>query len=183
MTKTEIRNFIASQKTGMGMPILEANGFVAVKRLKRQQAYLNARKIGAYAPLPDEVDIARIMTDPERTFYIPAFDEERGVYRMARMGENFKRNRFGGVEPIDPVFAEESELDLILVPGIAFSHSGERIGREEEYYAELLPLYHALRVGICFDFQCMEEIPFDEHDQQMDLIVTESKCIEISYEE
>ncbi|VGO15543.1 hypothetical protein PDESU_04128 [Pontiella desulfatans] len=183
MTKDEMRSFIASQKTGMGMPILEANGFVAVKRLKRQKAYLNAKTIGAYAPLPDDVDIARIMTDPERTFYIPAFDEKRGVYRLARMGENFKRNRFGGVEPIDPVFAEEDEIDLILVPGIAFGHSGERIGREEECYAELLPLYNALRVGICFDFQCMPAIPFDEQDLQMDMIITESKCIEISYEE
>lgn len=183
MTKAEIRSFITSQKTGMGLPILEANGFVAVKRLRHQKAYINAKKIGAYAPLPDDVDIARIMTDSERTFYIPAFDEERGVYRLAKMGENFKRNRFGGVEPVSPIFAEEDELDLILVPGIAFGHSGERIGREEEYYNELLPLYNAFRIGICFDFQCMEEIPFDEQDQQMDMIVTESKCIEICYDE
>jgi 5-formyltetrahydrofolate cyclo-ligase len=183
MTKAEIRNYVASQKTGMGLPILEANGFVAVKRLKRQQAYLDARRIGAYAPLPDDVDIARIMTDPERTFYIPAFDEDRGIYRFARMAENFRRNRFGGVEPTNPVFAEENELDLILVPGLAFAHSGERIGREEECYAELLPLYHARLVGICFDFQCMETIPFDEQDLQMDMIITESKCIEIVYEE
>ncbi len=183
MTKAETRKFIASQKTGMGLPILEANGFVAVKRLRHQKAYLNARKIGAYAPLPDDVDISRIMTDPERTFYIPAFDEKRGVYGFAKMNENFKRDRFGGVEPVDPVFAEEDEIDLILVPGIAFAHSGERIGREEECYNELVPRYNALRVGICFDFQCMPEIPFDEPDLQMDLIVTESKCIEISYDE
>ncbi len=183
MTKAELRQYIDSQKNGMGLPILEANGFMAVKRLKRQKAFLNAKNIGAYVPLPDEVDVARIMTDSERSFYIPAFDEQCGVYRLARMGENFKRNRFGGVEPVDPVFAGEDEIDLILVPGVAFAHSGDRVGREEECYAQLLPRYNALRVGICFDFQCLPEIPLDEHDLQVDMIVTESKCIEISYDE
>jgi 5-formyltetrahydrofolate cyclo-ligase len=179
MTKAELREFVASQRRSMGLPIIDASGYVALKRMKRHEAYLSAKKVGVYAPLPDEIDITRIMAPSEQTFYIPALDEACGEYRLAEMHETFKRNRFGGVEPIDPIFAEKDEIDLIVIPGFAFSYSGERLGREEDYYNELVLHYNALKVGICLDFQCMPEIPFDEDDLRVDYIFTESKGLQI----
>lgn len=176
MTKEDIRKYIAGQKSSIGLPILEANSLSAVKRLKRQPEYINAKSVGAYAPLPDEVDITSAMTSPDRTFYIPAFDDNLGGYRLARMGETFKRGRFGILEPVDPVFAEKDEIDLILVPGIAFDKAGHRIGRGGGFYDQLLPLYNATRMGICFDFQYLETIPTESHDCMMDRIITESRA-------
>jgi len=180
MTKDEIRKQIAGQKSSTGFPILESHGLAAVKRMKQLPEYLNARTIGAYAPLPDEVDITPIMTDPDRSFYIPAFDEASNGYRLARMGETFKRGRFGILEPVDPIFAEKDEIDLIIVPGVAFDQSGRRIGRGGGFYDQLLPQYHAIRAGICFDFQCLENIPTEAHDCQMDLLVTNTKILKFA---
>jgi 5-formyltetrahydrofolate cyclo-ligase len=177
MTKEEIREYVAGQKSSMGLPILETHSLSAVKRLKRQPEYLNAKTVGAYAPLPDEVDITPAMTSSDRMYYIPAFDEELGGYRLARMGKTFKRGRFGILEPVDPVFAEKDEIDLIIVPGIAFDGNGHRIGRGGGFYDQLLPLYDATRAAICFDFQCLEKIPTEPHDCTMNLLITESKTL------
>jgi 5-formyltetrahydrofolate cyclo-ligase len=180
MTKDEIRTHIAGQKSSTGFPILETQSLSAVKRLKRQPEYINAKTVGAYAPLPDEVDITPLMNSTDRVFYIPAFDETLGAYRLARMGETFKRGRFGILEPVDPVFAEKDEIDLILVPGIAFDQAGHRIGRGGGFYDRLLPQYSAVRAGICFEFQCFEKIPTESHDCKMDLLITESKILKFA---
>lgn len=177
MTKEAIRKHIAGQKASTGLPILETHSLDAIKRLKRLTEYQNAKTVGAYAPLPDEVDVSLVMTNPDRTFYIPAFDEALGSYRLARMGETFTRGRFGILEPVDPVFAEKDEIDLILVPGIAFDKTGHRIGRGGGFYDQLLPLYNATRVGIGFDFQCLETIPREPHDCEMNILVTSSRTL------
>lgn len=180
MTKDKIRAQMAGQKSSTGFPILETQSLTAVKRIKRMSEYVNAKTIGAYAPLPDEVDITPLMTSPDRIFYIPAFDEDLGAYRLARMGETFKRGRFGILEPVDPIFAEKDEINLIFVPGVAFDQAGHRIGRGGGFYDRLLPQYKAIRAGICFDFQCLEKIPTESHDCRMDLLITESRILKFA---
>jgi 5-formyltetrahydrofolate cyclo-ligase len=177
MTVEEIREYIDQQQTGMGLPILEANGYLAVKRLKTRPIYHNAKKVGAYAPVANQVDITFIMTQEERTFYVPAFDEERGVYRFAEIGETFKRNRFGGIEPVDPVFVDDDEIDVILVPGIAFDEAGRRIGPEQDFYDELLPQYNAPRVGLACDVQRLKDLPVSDESARMNELVTESYAV------
>ncbi|MDF7800031.1 5-formyltetrahydrofolate cyclo-ligase [Pontiellaceae bacterium B1224] len=178
MTAEETRTFIKDRLTGMGLPIIEANGFLAVKRLKSHKDYIASKKIGAYAPLPDQVDVTHIMPQEEREFYIPALDENLGIYRMAKMGETFKHNAYGTVEPVDPVFAEKDELDLILVPGIAFDEQGRRLGPELDFYDDLLNYYDAVVIGLAVDAQRLNDLPVPEDGPRMDYVVTESYCIE-----
>lgn len=128
-------------------------------------------------PLADEVNIAPLFRIPGKTFFIPAFDETSGRYRMARLTTELKKGRFGIQEPVEPVFAAANELDLIIVPGVAFDRAGRRIGRGGGFYDRLLPQYRAVRAGICFDFQCLPDIPAEQHDIQMDFLVTETKIL------
>ena len=178
MTKNEIRERVAQNKTGMGAPILEANSTVAIRRLKGQKWFISAKKVGAFAPVPDQPDVSLVMSDPEKTFYIPAYDEAFGGYRLAKMGETFKRSRLCGLEPVDPEFADADEIDLILVPGTAYDGEGNRIGPEEDVYEKLLPFYNALKVGVAFECQYMADIPADADDAVMDIILTEAKCLD-----
>lgn len=177
MTKQEVRELIEQQKSGMGLPIIEAGGTIAIRRLKSEASYLRAKTVGAYAPRPDLVDVALVMSDPERTFYIPAFDEASGGYRLAKMGETFKRSALCGLEPVDPEFASADEIDVILVPGVAFDDCGHRIGPETDIYESLLSYYHAVKIGIGIDCQFMNDLPIDESDAVMDVVITESRCL------
>jgi len=141
-------------------------------------------------PLPDEVDVSSLFQTLEKSIYIPAFDESLGSYRMAKYTPKLKKGKFGIPEPAEPIWTDADDLDLILIPGVAFDNLGNRIGRGGGFYDRLLPKYHAIRAGICFDFQCLpvlsdkgvevETIPTESHDGSMDLLITESRILKFA---
>ena len=136
------------------------------------ELFQQAKTVGAYMPLPDEVDITPLFQCLEKTFYIPTFDETSGGYRLAQLTGELKPGKFGIPEPEEPIFAP-AMLDIIIVPGIAFDRIGHRIGRGGGFYDRLLPQYHAVRIGVCFEFQCLESVPSKSHDCPIDLLITE----------
>jgi 5-formyltetrahydrofolate cyclo-ligase len=191
MTKADIRAQIAERKKTPGFPpspaglrragqTLEKMSAAVVQKFQTSEIFRTARAVGAYMPLADEVDITPLFQSLKKTFYIPAFDEVSGCYRMARLTPELKKGRFGILEPAVPVFAAKDELDLIIVPGTAFDRAGRRIGRGGGFYDRLLPQYRAVRAGICFDFQCLEAVPAEEHDIRMNFTVTETKILEFA---
>ncbi len=74
---------------------------------------------------------------------------------------------------------EIAALDIILVPGLAFTCGGARLGRGGGYYDRLLanPYCKARRIGIAFDLQIIDHIPVEAHDQRVHQIITESGLI------
>ncbi len=73
-----------------------------------------------------------------------------------------------------------AELDVILVPGLAFTRTGARLGRGGGYYDRLLarPECLARRLAVAFEAQIIEDIPCEAHDQRVPQIITESGLIE-----
>lgn len=80
-----------------------------------------------------------------------------------------------------PVFASSPEvlpeqLDAILVPGVAFTRDGHRLGRGGGYYDRLLARCapRTARIGVCFECQLVPELPGESHDQPVQRVVTEA---------
>jgi 5-formyltetrahydrofolate cyclo-ligase len=70
------------------------------------------------------------------------------------------------------------KVDLVLVPGLAFSNHGARLGYGAGYYDRWLADHrHAIRVGLCFEYQVSERIPVAPHDQVLDYLVTDRRLI------
>lgn len=69
-------------------------------------------------------------------------------------------------------FTNYASIDLAVIPGVAFDRSGNRLGRGKGYYDRLLPHIFAYKVGICFSFQLVEDIPTREFDARVDEILT-----------
>ena len=175
MTKAEIRAEISRQRPDF--QTLEKMSGTVLQNFQTLEILRTAKTIGAYMPLPDEVDVTPLFQCLEPAIYIPAFDESIGGYRMAKYTPELKKGKFGIPEPVKPVWAGADELDLILVPGVAFDLSGNRLGRGGGFYDRLLPQCSAARIGVCFDFQCLEKIPNEPHDCRMALLITESKIL------
>jgi 5-formyltetrahydrofolate cyclo-ligase len=70
-------------------------------------------------------------------------------------------------------------IDLILVPGLAFSKDRHRLGRGGGFFDRLLAgrATDAFKLGICFSFQVLDSIPVEPHDIVMDAIVTNDRCL------
>jgi 5-formyltetrahydrofolate cyclo-ligase len=68
------------------------------------------------------------------------------------------------------------EIDVILVPGLAFTRLGQRLGRGGGYYDRYLASLPAktLKIGVCFGFQIVDALPTESHDQAVAAVVTEA---------
>lgn len=95
------------------------------------------------------------------------------------------KNAWGLWEP-DPRTAEKVEVqDLkgVLVPGLAFSKNGQRLGYGKGYYDHSLAHFSGLKVGVAFSVQVTDEnLPQNESDVVMDMIVTDSEIIKVRRE-
>ena len=85
-----------------------------------------------------------------------------------------RKDQMGVPAPVDGARIDPGDLQLVLVPGMAFDRSGRRLGRGGGFYdrflARLAP--GTLKIGFCFRCQVLEEIPTSDHDRLVDAIVT-----------
>lgn len=82
--------------------------------------------------------------------------------------------QFGIGEPTGPEYTDLDSVELIIVPGVAFDRQRNRMGRGRGFYDRLLKCTpNALKVGVAFGFQMLEEIPTEEFDVKMDIVISE----------
>ena len=108
---------------------------------------------------------------------LPAGNGERGEEMVLEVRElapeQLAPGRWGIWEPTDeaPLLSDYSRLDLVVVPGVAFSSDGKRLGRGKSFYDRFLPLVpRAAFVGVCYPCQVVEQIPADPWDIGMDIV-------------
>ena len=106
---------------------------------------------------------------------------------MARIDSwsDLQPSRFGILEPLpDAVFFEPVELDLILLPGVAFDRFGRRLGRGRGFYDRGLARAQEVpgprRLGVGFDFQLVERVPVGELDQPVHGVLTERGLLPVT---
>ncbi|MEH7459461.1 5-formyltetrahydrofolate cyclo-ligase [Bacillus pseudomycoides] len=72
---------------------------------------------------------------------------------------------------------EANEIDLLVVPGVAYTRRGERIGYGGGYYDRYLVRYEGKTLSLAFDFQIVNDIPTEPFDQNIQKIITEKETI------
>ncbi len=99
----------------------------------------------------------------------------REIHSLKELEETIQ----GLFEPKTQKHVEAKEIDLIIIPGVAFDKTGSRIGRGMGFYDSLLrktstkiPL-----VGLCFEENLEEKVPIESHDVKMNIVVTDKKII------
>lgn len=82
--------------------------------------------------------------------------------------------QFGIGEPTGPEFTDLESVELIIVPGVAFDHQCNRMGRGRGFYDRLLKSTpNALKIGVAFDFQMLDTIPTEPFDVKMNHVISE----------
>ncbi len=167
--------------------------------LLQSPLYRNAQIIYAYAAMPQELNIDKIIRQAladGKTVALPRILTESGIMEFFYLTENQSLDQqlvsgtFGIREPIplQPAVTEQTVLDaaIILVPGLAFTSSGIRLGRGKGYYDRWLgnsfqkmtsPCRQIPVVGVCFDFQILPDIPSTCTDIPVSHILTPSRII------
>ena len=128
-----------------------------------------AHTVLLYSALPDEVNTDYLLLaaeDDGKTILLPRVDGDRLTLHVYSP-DSMASGAFGVMEPQGPEFppSRYGEIELAVVPGMAFDRRGHRLGRGKGYYDRLLPLLPAARVvGLCFPFQVVASVPHEAHD-------------------
>lgn len=131
------------------------------ERLLKYIAENDVQNICIYENMSDEVDTKSLMQELEKigiNIYTPQMISETEMILIDNEYEVY-----------------EDKIDLFIIPGRAFTINGKRLGRGKGYYDRFLAkkqYKHPQKVGICFDFQILEDIPTNKHDIFMDFIIT-----------
>ena len=73
----------------------------------------------------------------------------------------------------------KEDISVTVLPLLAVDEKGNRLGYGGGYYDKYLALHPAtLKIGYCFDFQILKEIPTTETDVKVDVIVTDQRIIQ-----
>ncbi|MFW5975023.1 MAG: 5-formyltetrahydrofolate cyclo-ligase [Bacteroidota bacterium] len=80
---------------------------------------------------------------------------------------------YGIMEPVGTLLQDIYQIDMIIVPGVAFDKQNNRLGRGKAYYDKLLKKNRAYKVGVCFDFQVVDQVPVDENDVPVNMVISE----------
>ena len=93
---------------------------------------------------------------------------------------HLRKTSFGLLEPDAELAppADPADAALIVVPGVAFTADGERLGMGGGYYDRFLVQTQAFRLGLAFEMQIQTALPQRPHDQRVDMIVTELRVIQ-----
>lgn len=154
------------------------------ERLLSLKEYKKAKTICTYISKEKEVfthNLLNIFLNEGKEVVIPITDVKKGILKLSKISYDFayhcRMGPFGIMEPEIIKEISPSELDLILVPGVAFDINGGRVGYGKGYYDKLLEKVNCPKVGLCFDFQIFKRISLDEWDVRMDIVVSDKRIL------
>lgn len=146
----------------------------ALERLTALPEWNAAHTVLLYSSIPGEVDTSELFSEWSGTkrLVLPLVVGDDLVLKEYRPGSLVPGYK-GIMEPReDAPSVEASDIELVIVPGVAFDASGRRLGRGKGYYDRLLPRLHCPKVGLAFDWQIVGSVPVDEWDVPLDRVVS-----------
>lgn len=180
--KSILRKEIAARKKQFSSEQLNSWSEQIMEKLSTTDLFQQAHCIAIYHALPQEVQTAVFIEKwyQQKKLALPLVQGDDLLFLPYTGKDSIQKGSFGILEPIVTKDSEsvESEIDLIVVPGVAFDRQHNRMGRGRGFYDRLLSTLHVPTIGICFDFQLLAEIPTEPFDKKMDLIITENEIIE-----
>jgi 5-formyltetrahydrofolate cyclo-ligase len=146
----------------------------ALPELRRAQAVMG------FLPMRDELDtlptLADLLAAGKRVYVPRTFVRQRRMIpvRLSDLGR-LRLGEFGILEPETEETCAVGELDFVIVPGRAFDRKGNRLGRGAGFYDGFMAQegFRAIRCGVAFACQLLDEIPHNENDLPVSILVTE----------
>lgn len=145
--------------------------------------YRRAETIMIYLSTPQEVDTAPIAVqawaDTKRVLAPSVSWEQRRMLpvEIKSLTTDVRRGQMGIPEPVEGMPIPVSDIDLLIVPGLAFDPAGNRLGRGRGFYDRFLAHrdFRAIACGVALDEQYVQDVPQEENDVPLDMIVTDTQ--------
>lgn len=181
--KKKLRQHVRQLLSGISHERVRARSRLAGEKLTALAEFHDAQTVMIYMPTSEEVDttcIAQAAWAAGKTVLSPrVFVEHR--YMEARAIDSLTAglvvSHYGILEPGDGPAWPCEKIDLIVVPGLAFDRRGGRLGRGAGYYDRFLAQTKGVTCGLCLQEQLVEEVPMFDHDEEIDILVTDQEVL------
>lgn len=181
MDKPTIRRRVKALRTFLSEAEKAAAAEQVFEKLEKTAAFMMADKILMYHSLPDELQTVAFLRkwSSRKHFFLPRVN---GVNLdiLPYEEQRLELGAFHIEEPTGNDTVDHTEIELIVVPAVAYDRSGNRLGRGKGFYDRLLRTSKAVKIGIGYDFQLIDEIPVEPHDVPVDMVITQTSVIRIS---
>ncbi len=185
--KSDIRKDILYKRNSLSESEIINNSKIISIRVIATQEYQSSKSIGVYYPIGSEVntfDIIKHSIDNKKDVGLPRVIDSTKIEFFKVIEDSFEKIKFTkgkyGIFENSVSTTSIDQMDLLIIPGIAFDLQGNRIGYGKGYYDRLLSSRKAKYViGLAFETQVINEIPNNDYDIPVNIIITEKRTIRI----
>jgi 5-formyltetrahydrofolate cyclo-ligase len=136
-----------------------------------------SQHILTYYPLLNEVDITafnQALIDMGKKLFLPFFHKQAvGRYSKPLHYDN----KLNAYEP--STMSQDIDLDLVIIPGMAFDKKGFRLGKGKGWYDKYLNTHNFFKVAVSFDELVFDKLPHESHDVKIDMVITPQTILKI----
>ncbi len=184
--KKFVRNNYLRKRIALTEEDVEAGSDQVCAQLRRLDAVQDASRFVFYYPFQNEIDLlplAEELLGEGRQIFFPKYLPDQKKYVLARIQDlenDFVPGKYGIPEPIEYTeFYEPKDLKnpVWFVPGVAFDHEGNRLGRGGGYYDRFLTGMYGFFIAVAYHWQLLDKVPHERHDAKVDALATDQELL------
>jgi 5-formyltetrahydrofolate cyclo-ligase len=178
-SKADLRAMALERRNAVGQ-----SGRAMIDHILATEHFQRARTVMGYWSIGSEIDTLPFLQaalDTNKTLVLPKINRTASVldlYQVTNLETDLQTGIWNIREPNPTICrpATATQIDLILVPGVAFDRQGGRVGHGKGYYDKLLAQCpRAYKIAAAFEGQVFDRVPMDPHDIPVDALITEPR--------
>lgn len=178
--KQEIRIKLIAQRESLDKETVETASDIITRAFVDAKLLEDKTNILCYLAVNNEVATKLLIDDLQakhKKVYVAAYDKDKGAYVFAEF-DGWDNLAIGPYDVRQPVDSPETEqIDMAILPGVAFDTKGNRLGYGKGVYDKLLAGMDCPKIGLAYDFQVVDALPTEPHDLKMDMVITEKRIV------
>ena len=183
MKKTLRKNFI-SERNSLASDYRNSSTNTIFATLEEQNFFKSSEKIFIYVGFGSEIITETFIKKwiNKKQIFVPKIENGKMNLIRLKSWDELAPGHFGVLEPTSSDYYE-GKIDLVVTPSIVFDKNGYRLGYGKGYYDRYFAENeYRISVGLCYHKLLQENVPKEEHDKQVDIIITEEKTFIINEE-
>ncbi|MFL0252338.1 5-formyltetrahydrofolate cyclo-ligase [Clostridium neuense] len=178
MNKSELRKKILEIRNSIDVYEKQVKDSKIFNNIINSYQYKHSNNIFIFVSYSSEVDTHKVieysLKNGKRIFVPKVISKKLGMEVIEIRGfSDLKRSKYGILEPCENNYIRPEEIDVAFIPGLAFDKKGGRLGYGGGFYDRYLKLLKksTAKIGLCYSFQVIENVPMEEYDIRIDGII------------
>ena len=182
--KKKMRKSILTRRKSMTQGEVDSLSKMICQRIIDYHFLEDITDVCLYMPIQNEVNLSELISilhNNNKTVWLPRIFSDKMDFFLFDKNTALIEGAYHILEPDNLTKLYPNPNTLIIVPGAVFSINGDRIGYGGGYYDRYMEAYpNCQYLAVCYDYQVLEKIPYEQHDRRPNVILTEQRIFYIS---